>query len=55
MVIKRRLLHVPTGACPYNPASIPATRVVQLSIDTGPLPLCQALPCFAPRRRRRFR
>jgi len=55
VVIKRRQIYVPTGPCPYNPRVIPTSRVVQLSIDTGPLPLCQALPCFAPRRRRHCR
>lgn len=55
MVIKRRQIFVQTGACPYNPPVIPTSRVVQLSIDTGPLPLCQALPCFAARRHRRCR
>ena len=55
MVINRRQIFIPTGACPYNPPVIPTSRVVQLSIDTGPLPLCQALPCLVTRRRRRCR
>jgi len=53
-LVKRNVIAVPLGACPYNPPIIPTTPVTMLSIDTGPLPICQALPCFArPRRRRR--
>ena len=52
MSIKRSQIYVPMGACPYNPPVIPTSRVVLLSIDTGPLPVCQALPCFVTRRRR---
>jgi hypothetical protein len=51
--INRILIHVPKGACPYNPPFVPTSRVALLSVDTGPLPIGQALPCFATRRRRR--
>lgn len=51
----KRTIHVPTGACPYNPPKIPTSPVVLLAIDTGPLPIGQALPCFASRRRRHRR
>ena len=51
--VKRNEISVPMGACPYNPPIISTSTVVLLSIDTGPLPICQALPCFAGRRRRR--
>jgi len=51
-MLKRTQIIVPMGACPYNPPVIPTSTVVLLSIDTGPLPICQALPCFSGRRRR---
>ena len=50
--VKRTAIHVPKSACPYNPPFVFASRVTILSIDTGPLPICQALPCFAQRQRR---
>jgi len=53
--MRRNKIHVPMGACPPNPNFIPASTVVQLAVDTGPLPLCQALPCFGTTRRRRRR
>lgn len=51
--VKRNVIAVPMGACPYNPRVIPTSTVTMLSIDTGPLPICQALPCFTSTRRRR--
>ncbi|HSX22541.1 MAG TPA: hypothetical protein VLE97_07195 [Gaiellaceae bacterium] len=48
----KRRIHTPSGACPYNPPKIETSPVVLLAIDTGPLPVGQALPCFAARGRR---
>lgn len=53
--MRRNEIFVPSGACPYNPPVITTSPVVLLSVDTGPLPLCQALPCFCGPRRRRCR
>lgn len=53
--VKSNVIVVPMGACPYNPPVIPTSPVTLLSIDTGPLGVCQALPCFAGRRRHRCR